>query len=345
MRINVFWRFLILYVLLLVWPAGAVVLTESFDYPEGDLAGQGDATGGWGGAWEQAERGVVQVFAEFLNFGKITERGGILEVSEGGTTYRNLAELWADDGSVYWISMLYIRIDDIDVNDSYNGLSLFRGSTELLYIGKPWATRNLGLDGTGVGIDSSSGFDAYDGAWLVTKLVMTGDKTNDLAYLWIDPDPNVEPDTVDAAARVQWRGSNGFNRIRIGSGNPPDQAESFYDEIRIADTYAELTTTVKTAESTVAPQHHALFTNFPNPFNPATTISFVLAKSDYVNLDVFNIQGEKIKTLVSGVLPAGEHAVMWNGTDEFTNPAASGVYFCRLRSGSSTESRKMMLLK
>ncbi len=241
MRKSVSLQAVMLCVLVLVWSVFGAVVKESFDYPEGDLAGQGDASGGWGGAWETPERGLLQVVNEPLGFGNIPVSGGMLEVAEGGTTYRDLEQVWPDDGSAYWVSMLYIRIDDIDVNESYNGFSLFKGTQELLYIGKPWATRNLGLDGSGVESDTTSGIDAYDGAWLVVKLIMTGDEEDDYAYLWIDPDPNVEPDTTDANARVQWNGSNGFDRVRIGSGNPPNQAECFYDEIRITNSFAELT--------------------------------------------------------------------------------------------------------
>jgi hypothetical protein len=216
------------------------VVKESFNYVEGDMSGMGDASGGWDDPWEDVSPGYIMVIDGELDFATIPTSGKFIEVSEGGTTFRNLADTWPDDGSSYWISQLYQRIDDIDVDDSYNGLSLFNSGSELLYIGKPWATKLLGLDGSGVGVDTTE-VDAYDGGWMVVKLMMSGDAENDDAYLWIDPDPGVEPDTASAEAHVKWRGSTGFNRVRIGSGNVPNQAECFYGEIRLSQTYAGLT--------------------------------------------------------------------------------------------------------
>ncbi len=236
------WRTLLVFAAALLVPLSFLfsqVLVESFDYPEGTIGGQGDDSGGWGGPWEEVVPGYAEVVNESLGFDIIPTTGKALMVFESGTTFRYFAETWPDDGGEYWISMLYKRFDQIDVNDSYNGLSLFLDGQELLYIGKPWGTRMLGLDGTGVGIGNST-VDAYDGGWMVVQLIMSGDNANDEAYLWVNPDPNVQPSIDNADATVMWKGSNGFNRIRIGSGDPPNPAECYYDEIRIGRTYADV---------------------------------------------------------------------------------------------------------
>jgi hypothetical protein len=81
--------------------------------------------------------------------------------------------------------------------------------------------------------------------------------------------------------------------------------------------------------------------NFPNPFNPVTSISFSLDNDyDKVNLDVFNIKGQKVKTLHNGKLNAGTHTIKFEA-DEF----GSGVYFYKLSTGNFTECRKMILMK
>lgn len=88
------------------------------------------------------------------------------------------------------------------------------------------------------------------------------------------------------------------------------------------------------------PQAFALDQNYPNPFNPTTTIGFTLPASGQVTLEVFDILGRRVETLVNVNLEAGRHQVTWDGTD-----APSGLYFYRLsRDGSSTV-RKMTLLK
>ncbi|MCD6177135.1 MAG: T9SS type A sorting domain-containing protein, partial [Candidatus Cloacimonetes bacterium] len=86
--------------------------------------------------------------------------------------------------------------------------------------------------------------------------------------------------------------------------------------------------------------------NYPNPFNPTTTISFSVAQtSSLVNIEIFNIKGQKVKQLINEILPAGKHDVVWNGKDDNGKQAASGVYFYRMKSGDIQQSKKMLLLK
>ena len=89
-----------------------------------------------------------------------------------------------------------------------------------------------------------------------------------------------------------------------------------------------------------------LHQNYPNPFNPETTISFsVTQTSSFVTLEIYNIKGQKVKTLVNEVLPAGEHSIIWNGKDSNGNRVGSGIYFYKLKTGDFQKVRKMILLK
>ncbi len=88
-----------------------------------------------------------------------------------------------------------------------------------------------------------------------------------------------------------------------------------------------------------------LFQNYPNPFNPSTTIAFDLPASNLVRLDIYDLNGRKIKTLLNQQQQAGLHQVVWDGSDEHGVPVASGVYIYRLNAGSVTASQKMILLK
>ena len=87
--------------------------------------------------------------------------------------------------------------------------------------------------------------------------------------------------------------------------------------------------------------------NYPNPFNPSTTISFsTTERMENTELMIYNIKGQKVKQLVSDQLSAGQHSVVWNGTDDSGKPVSSGVYFYKLKSGNIyTQARKMILMK
>jgi hypothetical protein len=78
-------------------------------------------------------------------------------------------------------------------------------------------------------------------------------------------------------------------------------------------------------EQVLLPEHFALHQNYPNPFNPATTIPFDLPQSGTVSIQVFNVLGQQVATVVNQVLPAGFHRVTWNGSN-----LSSGLYFYRI---------------
>lgn len=93
------------------------------------------------------------------------------------------------------------------------------------------------------------------------------------------------------------------------------------------------------------PKVYALHQNFPNPFNPRTTIRFATPTPGPIQLIVYNIIGQRVRTIVDSDLPAGDYAFEWNGDDDKGETVASGIYFYRLEAGSFTQSRKMTLLK
>jgi hypothetical protein len=93
------------------------------------------------------------------------------------------------------------------------------------------------------------------------------------------------------------------------------------------------------------PTSFALNQNFPNPFNPATLIEFNVPKTEYVSLEIYNVLGERVNSLVNRYLTVGSYAVTWNGDDNEGNVVPSGVYFYRLTAGNFSETRKMLLVK
>jgi len=95
-----------------------------------------------------------------------------------------------------------------------------------------------------------------------------------------------------------------------------------------------------TDETVVAPNTFTLGANYPNPFNPSTRIPFNLPEGGKIRLEIFDLAGRSVVTLLNGVVSAGQHSVNWPPT-----AIASGVYLVRLTQGTHTSSRKLMFLK
>ena len=92
------------------------------------------------------------------------------------------------------------------------------------------------------------------------------------------------------------------------------------------------------------PRSNALGQNFPNPFNPSTLIPFEISAGGHVRLDVFNILGQRVVTLVDEVRPAGLHRAQWDGTDAAGRGVGAGVYIYRLSAGRWQEARRLVLV-
>jgi len=115
--------------------------------------------------------------------------------------------------------------------------------------------------------------------------------------------------------------------------------------IKIDDIDIIYSTFVSDYDIVQMPPVSRLHTNFPNPFNPSTTIAFDVARDGNVEIEIFNIRGQKIKTLVNDNYTAGRHSVVWQGTDNYGRAMSSGVYFYRMTVGEFTETRRMLLMK
>lgn len=101
-----------------------------------------------------------------------------------------------------------------------------------------------------------------------------------------------------------------------------------------------------TSGGPTVPLAFALHQNYPNPFNPTTVVMYDLDVASHVNLEIFNVLGQKVSTLVDEFQQEGHHAVQWGGNDDSGAPVATGVYFYRINAGTSkVETKKMMLLK
>ena len=100
------------------------------------------------------------------------------------------------------------------------------------------------------------------------------------------------------------------------------------------------------ASETATPTAFALGANYPNPFNPATTIPLAVpAGAKNVDLTIYNVLGQPMRQIWTGPLPAGEYELTWDGRDAQGQPVATGVYVYRLQVGEQTRTRKMVKLE
>ena len=135
-----------------------------------------------------------------------------------------------------------------------------------------------------------------------------------LAELTLDTDNSKAPQHTLTLIENRVVGENGRDVIDFKPGFTPTKIELN-----------------KLGAGATLPKEYALRGNYPNPFNARTIISFALPKDTRVSLDIYNILGQKVKTLVDGVMAAGYHNVEWNGTDHNGLGVSSGVYLYKLQ--------------
>ncbi len=84
---------------------------------------------------------------------------------------------------------------------------------------------------------------------------------------------------------------------------------------------------------------------YPNLFNPSTTLSFELSSPEIVRIDIYNVKGQLVKSLVKGAYNTGKHSIVWEGKDNKGDPSCSGVYFYKMQAGIYSQPQQMMLMK
>jgi hypothetical protein len=114
--------------------------------------------------------------------------------------------------------------------------------------------------------------------------------------------------------------------------------------------YAAFTTNIITdveedERGDILPYQFELSQNYPNPFNPVTTIEYAITSRCEVTIEVFNVLGQKVRTLVSDTKAAGSYRIEWSGTDESGRSVSTGVYLYRFQAGDVLQTKKMLLLK
>jgi len=180
----------------------------------------------------------------------------------------------------------------------------------------------------------------------------------------LPPDASVEFFTAEgvkcggavyAAGMLKFTPLYGYDALSGVSSQLPGQNEQVYVHVNGERTYPSIPWSgagsrvrlgnLSREKSAEIPRCHRLRQNFPNPFNPRTTISIELPEAGAVRLSIFTVDGRLVKTLMDSRLPAGRHDVTWDGRNEEGQLAVSGVYLYRLEATGFVETKKMVIAR
>jgi hypothetical protein len=190
----------------------------------------------------------------------------------------------------------------------------------------------------------------YSGAPMVfngdtTTLQFSGDPVADTG--WLDPwGGNVKEMVATSGPFTFNPGDSQYVLVKYAVGQGNDRLESITKMKELLTAPLVIPTAVNDESSRPGlPKDFALGQNYPNPFNPSTSINYWLPQRSHVEIDIYNILGQKVTTLVNEDRPAGAHTAVWDGTDGSGGRVSTGIYLYRIEAGSFVESRKMLLLK
>ncbi|MDP6054762.1 MAG: T9SS type A sorting domain-containing protein, partial [Candidatus Latescibacteria bacterium] len=236
------------------------------------------------------------------------------------TTYciRLITENGAHDGPLYWFTT-----SEIDVGSPYSLFGRLVEPDEITPVSQNLIT--VRIDRQGNRSELLSTLTDTEGFWTV-NLGNLKDPESGLPYAWQVGDPiqiiahgTGETETRDVSQQI-----TGYS--------PQNTVPVYKTEIE---------------QKRARANRFSLGQNLPNPFNPSTKIIYTIANNQavYTTLTVFNILGQKIKTLVSRMHQPGQYEVIWDGTDSIGQEITSGVYFYRIESGPEHDTRSMILLR
>ena len=135
---------------------------------------------------------------------------------------------------------------------------------------------------------------------------------------------------------------------RIDSGEMPPAGDISNDQLELIENWimqGALEEVLKIDEKKINPDHFTLYQNYPNPFNPVTIINYKIKNKIYISIDIYDLKGNHIKSLLSKEMIAGSHKVQWDSKNEKGLKVPSGVYVYTIKSNILSSSKKMILLK
>jgi len=179
------------------------------------------------------------------------------------------------------------------------------------------------------------------------RVVFKRDSTHAIFQLF-DENNNMIDEVTNDSTVADNPPVNATAPLRIGNGGNLNGTRGFsgkIDQVLVYNNFEGQNTTGVKDETAEIPKRFELLQNYPNPFNPTTTIKFGVAKAGQVSLVVYDLLGRKVKTLFNENTHAGFHTAEWDGTNEYGNKVATGLYFYQLKAESIQLTHKMILLK
>ena len=129
-------------------------------------------------------------------------------------------------------------------------------------------------------------------------------------------------------------------------GNMPPNVPLSQSQIDIIAQWIDQGASLQISDNiSISPEKHTLYQNYPNPFNPNTTLSYSLSQADFVNITIYDMAGNTIKTITNGSQNAGLKKVDWNATNNNNEPVSAGLYIYKMQTNEFTKTMKMLLLK
>jgi len=200
---------------------------------------------------------------------------------------------------------------------------------------------------TGLEVDAVQAGDAYSTS-VSPGVSLTG--ANSLTILYNDEDLKAGDSLIaDESLLKMYRWQEGLNTWEYVGGLVDTARNEVTAEVSQLGTFALFTTkspvSVEDAQEDERPYRFELSQNYPNPFNPVTTIEYGTPIRSQVTIEIFNVLGQKVRTLVNATQSAGSYRVEWAGTDDAGQSVPTGVYLYRFQAGEVVQTKKMLLLK
>ena len=317
---------------------GQILFEENFDYADGDsLPNQN---------WAQIRNGEkIRIFSPGLTYPAYTASGignAAKLVSDGNQEVRSTFTkqtsdslyisylINVDSASTDYGIYLYLGASDVDIFHRYLTAYISSNEADKISFG---IAKNSGIKTTAFNYNLNETY-----LVLMKYKFIPGDE-NDEVSIWINP-PLVgsepEPDRVSISG-VDADSLGGIVLSQITASNKPPIA--IIDGIRITTQWEDIPSAVNDPLIATA-NTYVLEQNYPNPFNPSTKINYDLQITNYVELSVYDLLGQKMVTLVSERQNAGHHQIEWNASGY-----AGGVYYYHLKVGEFQDVKKMILLK
>ena len=190
--------------------------------------------------------------------------------------------------------------------------------------------------------------------WYTAELYMDGDfATSDGFWFWkgdpegIDSEPGDNQITArDHENTISVTGDSEWIAFYKEYGVQAKEGDIWTDEGLYHADGVEISAQQLGADDALAlPDVYALHQNYPNPFNPSTNINYDIPELSDVSLEIYNVMGQKVRTLVQGSHQPGRYNVSWNATDEFGEKLSSGMYIYRIQAGDFVSIKKLVLMK